>query len=344
MIFLNELKDGILYKKPSYLPIDQKNKKTGSAVFLLTPNYDSSKKIMESEIILQKYFESYFIEKDITYYINQENALVRRSDEVVTEGFFSKPKVQKYKESELLEDYKNVKKKLAEKKFVILDRNDPLHDVINSYKENYLWANDIPCRYLLYSDDKNNTFLPIMTFTDSFDPNNSHPYAYFIGCKKNNVKNKVFLYCIYSEGEDKASIGDTIDIQFKYTTNTNESFIIESSIPKLNEVIKLNKKLNEYEYGFIVDGKITDDFENFWRDYRTISPKDFEKNKGGVCWDYVEYQNTQLTKMGLSCFTYYIELNDKMSSTHTFTVISADKIIYIESAYGKIQGVWEARS
>ncbi|MCK9199382.1 MAG: GNAT family N-acetyltransferase, partial [Bacilli bacterium] len=40
----------------------------------------------------------------------------------------------------------------------------------------------------------------------------------------------------------------------------------------------------------------------------------------------------------------YIELNDKMSSTHTFTVISADKIIYIESAYGKIQGVWEARS
>ncbi len=250
MIFLNELKDGVLYKKPSYLPIDQKNKKTGSAVFLLTPNYDSSKKILGSEMILQKYFESYFIEKNITYYINQENALVRKSDDVITEGFFSKPKMQKYKESELLDDYKNIKKKLTEKKFIILDKDDPLHNIVNGYKENYLWANNIACRYLLYSDSKNNTVLPIMTFTDSFDPNNNHPYAYFIGCKKNNVKNKVFLYCIYSEGEDKASIGDIIDIQFKYTTNTNESFIIESSIHEIsnfqfNQLYKNNVEMFE---------------------------------------------------------------------------------------------------
>jgi len=233
MIFLNELKDGILYKKPSYLSIDQKNKKTGSAVFLLTPDYDSSKKILGSEMILQKYFESYFIEKDITYYINQENALVRKSDTVINEGFFSKPKkIEEYKESEFLADYKNIKKKLAKEKLIILDKDDPLHAIINNYKENYLWANDIFCRYLLYSDTKTGAFLPILTFTDSFEVG-SHARTFCIGCKKENVKNKVFLYCIYSE--DESLIGDISWIEFKYKNNTNESYIVESYIHEISE-------------------------------------------------------------------------------------------------------------
>lgn len=125
-----------------------------------------------------------------------------------------------------------------------------------------------------------------------------------------------------------------------------DASINESTMPKLGEVLKLNKKLNKFGYGYIKGNKLTDgvDPEDFSKRYRTISPSDFEKYRGGVCWDYVEYQATQLKKMGLGYSTFYIELNNKMSSTHTFTVIPAEKIIYIESSYGKIQGVWESNS
>ena len=42
MVSLDDLKELVLYKKPFFLPIDPKDKKKGSAIMLLTPNYKSS--------------------------------------------------------------------------------------------------------------------------------------------------------------------------------------------------------------------------------------------------------------------------------------------------------------
>ena len=72
MIFLDELKNLTLYKKKIFLPINENNKRKGSVVFLLTPNYESSKKLLNNKNIINKWFQCYFIEKDISYYINQE--------------------------------------------------------------------------------------------------------------------------------------------------------------------------------------------------------------------------------------------------------------------------------
>lgn len=76
MVSLDDLKDLILYKKPFFLPIEPKNKKYGSAIFLLTPSYKSSILSMNKPYMVnKKYFESYYVEKDITRYIQNESVI-----------------------------------------------------------------------------------------------------------------------------------------------------------------------------------------------------------------------------------------------------------------------------
>lgn len=75
MIFLDDLKYMKLYKKPFLLPINKNDKKHGSAILLLTPNYDSSNKLMNHPMVINKQlspFISYYVEKDIMYTIQHE--------------------------------------------------------------------------------------------------------------------------------------------------------------------------------------------------------------------------------------------------------------------------------
>ena len=48
MLYLDDLKYMKLYKKKFYLPINLSDKKNGSAIMLLTPNYESSLKVMNN--------------------------------------------------------------------------------------------------------------------------------------------------------------------------------------------------------------------------------------------------------------------------------------------------------
>lgn len=87
MIFIDEIKPMFLYKRPFHLPIDEKDKRKHSAVFLLTPNFLSSVNVLKNPLIINKnYFESYFIEKNITYYINQEGYIIGSADEIINEA------------------------------------------------------------------------------------------------------------------------------------------------------------------------------------------------------------------------------------------------------------------
>ena len=59
MILINEMKDLKIYKTQTFLPTLEDNKKTKSAVLLLTPNYSSSKKLMTHNLFInKKRFES----------------------------------------------------------------------------------------------------------------------------------------------------------------------------------------------------------------------------------------------------------------------------------------------
>ena len=74
MVYLDDLKYMKLYRKQFYLPINMSDKKHGSAILLLTPNYESSVVLMNNKFSTNRNrsFESYYIERDITYIINHE--------------------------------------------------------------------------------------------------------------------------------------------------------------------------------------------------------------------------------------------------------------------------------
>lgn len=76
MLYSDDIINMRIYRKPFILPLDMKNKKFNSSVLLLTPNYESTVQTMKNPLLIPKYYESYYIEKDISLYIsNEENAL-----------------------------------------------------------------------------------------------------------------------------------------------------------------------------------------------------------------------------------------------------------------------------
>ena len=80
MIYLQDINYLRLSQRPFYLPIIKQDKKHGSAAFLLTPNHEASIKLMNNKFIRPMYYESYYINKDVTYYINHEGFLIEADD------------------------------------------------------------------------------------------------------------------------------------------------------------------------------------------------------------------------------------------------------------------------
>lgn len=82
MVVLDDVKNLVIYKKPFFLPIDENDKKRNSVIMLLTPNYQSSINAMKAPYIInRRYFESYYLEKNVYRYINSEGYIENPSDE-----------------------------------------------------------------------------------------------------------------------------------------------------------------------------------------------------------------------------------------------------------------------
>lgn len=75
MIYIDEIKNLRIYNKPFLLPINRKDKKKGSSVMLLTPNIDSSIKLMNHKLLINRHHNAYYLEKDVSFYINNRNIL-----------------------------------------------------------------------------------------------------------------------------------------------------------------------------------------------------------------------------------------------------------------------------
>ena len=75
MIFIDKMKNFKIYKTQMFLPTMEKDKKKKSSILLMTPNYQSSKKLLSYPLFVNKLrFESYYIDRDVAYYINSKNA------------------------------------------------------------------------------------------------------------------------------------------------------------------------------------------------------------------------------------------------------------------------------
>ena len=73
MIFTDNMKNMKIYKQPCFLPTVEGNKKKDSAVIMLTPDYESSKRLMNNPIFInKKRYESYYLDRDVSYYIGNK--------------------------------------------------------------------------------------------------------------------------------------------------------------------------------------------------------------------------------------------------------------------------------
>ena len=74
MIMIDKMKNLKIYRSKTFLPFLSTDKKNGSAILLLTPNYESSKRLMNNEMFINnKRYMSYYLEKDVSYYINAKH-------------------------------------------------------------------------------------------------------------------------------------------------------------------------------------------------------------------------------------------------------------------------------
>jgi len=71
MIFIDKMKNLKIYKTKTFLPTVEGDKKKHSAMLLLTPTYQSTLKMMNYNMFINKLrFESYYFDKGVSYYIN----------------------------------------------------------------------------------------------------------------------------------------------------------------------------------------------------------------------------------------------------------------------------------
>jgi len=74
MIFIDKMKNFKIYRTKTFLPTVNGDKKKGSAILLMTPNYESSRKLMNSELFVNsRRFSGYYLEKDVSYYIDKKH-------------------------------------------------------------------------------------------------------------------------------------------------------------------------------------------------------------------------------------------------------------------------------
>lgn len=85
MFFIDELKDARLYRKKFLLPIDEKNKRRGSAAIIMGPSSTSYKSILGNSMFFNRYYNSYFLDRAIMYYINGTKTEEPLSDESISE-------------------------------------------------------------------------------------------------------------------------------------------------------------------------------------------------------------------------------------------------------------------
>lgn len=107
-------------------------------------------------------------------------------------------------------------------------------------------------------------------------------------------------------------------------------------------------KLRGFKYGIPINGKIQNipSSEYYDKHYRLLSPEDFEKFGGGVCWDYVEWSERYLRAYGYECKKYYIYMDTVNADTHTFITVDDGNggLLYPESAFKTIEGLHKIKN
>jgi hypothetical protein len=84
--YLTDINPLILTKTNFFLPINEQQKRNNSAIFLLTPNIQSSINLINNKLFINKTFNAYYIERNISFIIN-ENFKIENNYDIVLEDY-----------------------------------------------------------------------------------------------------------------------------------------------------------------------------------------------------------------------------------------------------------------
>ncbi len=105
--------------------------------------------------------------------------------------------------------------------------------------------------------------------------------------------------------------------------------------------------LERYKYGIPENGKIVNgsehDYDTKWK---LQSPEEFEKNGGGICYDYVEFEEGYLDAYGIKCKKYFISTDLPGNDTHTFILVDDGHggFVYPESSFKPMEGAHQVKN
>jgi hypothetical protein len=105
-------------------------------------------------------------------------------------------------------------------------------------------------------------------------------------------------------------------------------------------------ELSGFKYGLGYDGSIHHgSSKDFDEKYRLESPEEFEKNGGGICYDYVEWEAGYLEAYGYTCRKFFISTDTEDMDTHTFILVDDGdgKFIYPEAAFKLLEGTYTVK-
>lgn len=84
MILLDELQPMKLYRRQFIAPIDLHDKRHGSAIYLMSPNLESSIAMTKHPLAQVKYYESFYIERNAVLYANNESVIGDDDDSFIS--------------------------------------------------------------------------------------------------------------------------------------------------------------------------------------------------------------------------------------------------------------------
>ena len=117
--------------------------------------------------------------------------------------------------------------------------------------------------------------------------------------------------------------------------------------PKLEKIKEFNKELCVYEYIIVKpDGSVISQIKSdSFKDYLILSPSQFKRFKGGICWDYVVYEANKFGSFGVKFNTFFFCIVDKNgipTNTHTFLLFYMDdKVYWFEASWKSSMGIFE---
>lgn len=106
-------------------------------------------------------------------------------------------------------------------------------------------------------------------------------------------------------------------------------------------------ELYGFKWGLAENGSVRNASpQEFNTKYHLQSPEEFEKNHGGICYDFVEWEAGYLEAYGYTCRKFYLYAKTPGDDTHTFVLVDDGKggFIYPEGAFKLMEGVYEVKS